>query len=295
MDWDDLRFFLALSRERAVSRAGQVLGVNHTTVARRVAALEADLGTRLFEKTADGYEMTQAGENMYSHALAVEESVQAIDREVFGRDAELEGPLKLTVAYDVAIRLIVPWLPEFRERFPNIDLQLLTTTGLVDLAAREADIAVRLTPKPPDYLVGRKVLPLMHGVYGASDYRKRGEERVDVVLYREDPELPPWVANNFPDARVAMRVDDVETMLAAVRNGLGLARMPCYIGDSDSSVRRIELDLVPSTWGIWVLSHVDLRSTARVRVAREFLFDIIERQRALVLGESSRYRQSKAR
>ncbi len=289
MNWDDLRFFLALSREGSVSGAGKALGVNHTTVARRIGALEDQIGTRLFDHTADGYEMTQAAENMYAHALKIEETTQAIDRDVFGQDAELKGRLKLTIAHDVASRLLIPKIAKFRSAYPCIDLDIMTTTGLVDLAAREADIAVRLTAKPPDYLVGREVLPLRHGVYGAPKYLASRDGPADVILFRGESEMSPWVTENYPDARVVLQVDDGGTIAAAVRSGLGIARIPCFIGDSDTGLRRIDLPLAPSDWGIWILSHVDLRSTARVRVCREFLAEIITQQRALVLGERSRY------
>jgi DNA-binding transcriptional LysR family regulator len=289
MNWDDLRFFLALSREGAVSRAGKSLGVNHTTVARRISAFETQIGTRLFDRTADGYEMTQAAENMYDHALQIEEQMQAIDRDVFGQDAELKGPLKITISHDVADRLLIPRLAEFRERYPCIDVDILTTKGIVDLTAREADIAVRLTAKPPDFLIGREVLPLRHGIYAAEHYSADERRPTDVILFRGNSEMPQWVVEHFPDARIALQVDDVGTMLEAVKNGVGLARMPCYVGDFDAGVRRFDLPLTPSDWGVWVLSHVDLRCTARVRVAREFLIEIIKQQRELVLGESSRY------
>lgn len=289
MNWDDLRFFLAVCREGTVSKAGRALGVNHTTVARRVHALEKELSVRLFDRLSDGYAMTQSAENLYSHALEMEERAQAIDREVFGQDAELKGPLKLTVSHDVASRLIVPKLDRFRRDYPCIDLELLTTTGLVDLAAREADIALRLTAEPPDYLVGRRVLPLRHGVYASATYLKKSRDIDELILFRGDSPQPEWASRHFPDARIALRIDDVRTMATAVGNHLGLARMPCYIGDADSRLRRLDLELTPSTWGVWVLSHVDLRSTARVRVCREFLFGILEEQRALILGEDSRF------
>ncbi len=137
--------------------------------------------------------------------------------------------------------------------------------------------------------MGREVLPLRHGVYGSPQYLESQGGPSDVILFRGNTEMPPWVTDNYPDARVVLQVDDVGTMLTAARNGLGVARMPCYIGDFDTDVRRIDVPLTPSDWGIWVLSHVDLRCTARVRVCREFLFDIIQQQRALVLGERSRY------
>jgi DNA-binding transcriptional LysR family regulator len=288
-NWDDLRFFLALCREGSATGAGRSLEVNHTTVARRIRALEDNLGTRLFDHSRNGYEMTQAAEDMYEHARRMEEIIQAIDRDVFGQDTELKGPLKLTVAHDVAERLVVHSLGEFHDAYPCIDLDILTTTGLVDLAAREADIALRLTDKPPDYLIGREVLPMRHGVYGSPNYLNALDGQATVILFRGNEKQPEWVRQHFPDADVAMRVDDVGTMSLAVANGMGLARMPCYVGDAEPSIRRLDLELNPSTWGIWILSHVDLRSTARVRVAREFLIDVIEKQRELVLGEQSKY------
>ena len=242
-DWDDLRFFLAVSREGSASRAGAKLGVNHTTVARRISALEDRLGARLFDRSVEGYEMTQSAEDMYAHALAIEERVLAIDREIAGQDRELKGPLKLTASHDVASRLLAPYLGAFREAYPGIDLELLTTTGLVDLAAREADIALRLTAKPPDFLVGRRVMPLRHGVYASPNYLREPCETERVVLFRGDTGTPEWVRNHFPDAEVTLRVDDVTTMLAAVREGAGLARMPCYIGGSEPAVDRYQSHL----------------------------------------------------
>lgn len=289
MNWDDVRFFLALCREGSVSRAGKLLDVNHTTVARRIAAFEDTLGTRLFDRTRDGYTMTQAAENMYDKALEMEAHALAIDRAMAGQDAELRGPLKLTAPYDFANRVIVPALPAFRERYPCIDLELLTTTGLVDLAAREADIAVRLTAKPPEYLVGRKVLPLRHGVYGAPGYIRTMPAIPDVIVFRSEETMPEWVNQYYPNAKVVLRTDNLTTMRAAVAAGLGLARMPCYEADSEPGIRRIDAPLAPSTWGVWILSHVDLRSTARVRVCREFLAEIILEKQSLVLGEQSKY------
>ena len=108
LNWDDLRFFLALARQGSVSGAGRVLQVKHTTVARRISALEAQLGSRLFDRLPGGYAMTQVAENLYPHALAMEETVQAADREVFGMDAQLSGILKLTASHDVFSRLILP-------------------------------------------------------------------------------------------------------------------------------------------------------------------------------------------
>ena len=293
MNWDDIRIFLALAREGSVSGAGKLLGVNHTTVARRTAALETTLGTRLFDRSREGYALTQAGENMLPFAEEMESRAQAIDRTAYGRDAALKGPLRITVPYDFANRIVVPAVPEFCKRYPQIDLELLTTTGRLDLAAREADLAIRLTAAPPEYLVGRKLMPLRHGVYVKPAYwkrlRSRGGAQPAVVLFRSERALPEWASEHFPDAEVALRTDNLSTMLRAVESGLGLARMPCYEADASRSVRRLDLKLTPSTWGVWMLNHVDLRSTARVRVAREYFAETIAASRHTILGEQSRY------
>lgn len=293
MNWDDLRFFLALAREGTVSGAGRVLAVKHTTVARRITALEEQLGSRLFDRLPTGYVMTQVAENLYTHALAMEETAEAAGREVFGMDAQLSGTLKLTASYTVFNHLITPHLHQFTDLYPAINLELSSSTALADLSTRQADIALRLTPSPPDYLVGRKILPLRHGLYASETYfkkRKTNKDEVErLVLWLHDIETPEWVSDHFPEARVVVRCNEIMTILEAVKNHMGIARMPCYVADSEPSLRRIDISLTPSTWGVWVLSHVDLRSTARVRVCRDFLIDIMEQQRDLVEGSDSKY------
>ena len=284
-----MRFFLAVSREGSASGAARQLGVKHTTVIRRIRAFEERLGSRLFDRLPGGYAMTQAAENMFQQALGMEALAQAADRKVFGQDAELAGLLKLTVAHDLFDLLILPKLRAFYAAYPRIELQILTTTGLVDLAAREADIAVRLTPKPPEYLVGREVMRLRHGIYGTSRTLRKHSDPVNVILFNSEADYPPWVTENFPNVRTVLRVDNVSSMALATRNHLGLSKMPCYIGDSNSALRRLDVPLKLSDWGVWILSHVDLRATARVRVCRDFLLEAIEQQRPLIQGEKSRY------
>lgn len=289
MNWDDLKYFLALARERTFTGAGKVLGVKHTTVARRIAALEGDLGSRLFDQLPEGYAMTQAAENLYAHALVMEEQAQTIGREVFGMDTQLEGPLRLTAPHDVLNCLVLPKLHRFTDAYPGIDIKIFGSAGLMDLAARQADIALRLTPNPPEYLIGKKILPLRHGVYASEKYIRTKRKNDSVILWENEQGVPEWVEKHFPNARVCLRTDEITTMLGAVKNHLGLARMPCFGADSEPSLRRIDLQLTPSNWGVWVLCHIDLRSTARIRVCKEFLIDIIEEQRELIEGLTSQY------
>jgi DNA-binding transcriptional LysR family regulator len=289
MNWDDLRFFLAFSREGSVSGAGRALGVKHTTVARRIQALEKQMGTRLFDRSRSGYSMTQAAENLFDDVLKLEEKIQQVDHKTSDQDAALAGLLKLTVAHDLANRLIVPEIGKFLEAYPKIELQLLMTTGLIDLAAREADIAIRLTPSPPEYLVGRELMKLRHGIYGTEEVLNNLAEPVNVILFRGEINHPTWVTDHFKNSNAVLRVDDVSSMAVATKNGLGIAKMPCFIGDTEPALRRLDVKIQLSSWGVWILNHVDLRATARVRACKDFLQDVLESKRQLIQGDRSNY------
>jgi DNA-binding transcriptional LysR family regulator len=215
--------------------------------------------------------------------------VNAADREVFGMDAQLSGSLKLAASYDVFTRLITPNLHLFADKYPNIELALVSSTSLVDLGSRQADIALRLSPHPPEYLIGREVVRLSHGVYASEKYLQKNRNQEQLILWANDTKMPEWVVDHFPDARVYARASEIMTMMEAVKNHLGLARMPCYVGDAEPTLRRIDVPLTPSNWGVWVLSHADLRTTSRVRACREFLIEIIEQQKALIEGFNSTY------
>ena len=230
MNWDDLRFFLALARCGTVSAAGRDLKVRHTTVSRRIKTLEQRLGTRLFDHLPGGYSMTPAGESLFNRALIMEEQAHAVDRQVFGLDAQLQGDLTLTAAHDVFSRLVVPYLDRFRDRYPAINLQLLSSSGLADLGARQADIALRLTPKPPDYLVGKQVMPLGIGLYASRHYLERNPQPQHLVLWNDEIDRPAWAQQNFASAQVAIRANDVTTLLACLDQHMGVTMLPCYIG-----------------------------------------------------------------
>ncbi len=286
MDWDDLRVFLTVCQTGSLNSAGQALGMNHTTVGRRIAALEEQLDTRLFDKSRGGYSMTQAAEEILRRATAMDEHARAILRENVGRDRELRGNLVLTVPYDFADAVLIPELGTFTRQYPKIELELSTSLDLENLDSRDADLALRITKTPPEHLVGRRVHPLCLGVYGSRRYlEKHGPQ--ELILHRGQRKLPKW-AEQFPDAKLSCRIDSVGSQLNAVRSGLGIARLPCFIGDGDQSLRRLPVEVV-SDWGIWVLHHPDLRATARVRACRDFLYDVLERQRTLLLGENSRF------
>lgn len=301
-NWDDIRFFLAVARNGNVTGAAKVLGVNHSTVSRRIQALEDRNGVRLFERVASGYEMNTAGGAIYELALELEAKNQQVARQLFGQDNRLQGEINLTMPHDIFDYCLNHQLSEFGQLHPDILLNLFVAKGIKNLAAREADVAIRLTPEPPDYLIGKKVARLQHGIYASTRFNPAiydFNNDVPIVVWSDDDTLPEWATQHFPNARIAMRVDDLYTMYAAVKAGLGIAKMPCYLPDSlsahllesinESEVKRMHIEVAPSSWGLWVLSHADLRHTARVRCCREFLTEQLLLQKSKFEGDDSVY------
>lgn len=292
MNWDDLRYFLSVARAGSISAAGRELGVKHTTVARRIQALETDMDARLFDRTPTGYVMTQIAENLLDKVSVIEDKVKLIDRQASHSDSALAGPLKLTVAFELANRILLPKLDSFYQAYPRIELQLMMTKGLVDLARLDADLALRMTPTPPENLIGRELVKINHGLYASESLLKRFTKKLPTILFTTELSPPPWMKKHFSDSLVAYRIDDVGSMAVAAAQGHGVVKLPCFIGDTQPGLLRLDYELEKSKWGIWLLNHVDLRSTARVRACKEFLQQLVADSKFLFTGDNSRYYQS---
>jgi len=285
-DWDDIRFFLEVARAGSISSASKILKVNHTTVSRRIHSLEKKHGVRLFERSRDGYQMTEAADAIYHQALEIELQNQQISRTLFGQDTRLEGPISLTMPHDIFEYCLAKDLAEFHQTHPGIQLKLIVGKGVLNLSSREADIAIRLTPSPPDYLVGREVSGLQHALY-STDPNLNTNKPVGLVLWGGETTIPKWASQHFNECYASLYVDDLSSMYAAVKAGFGVARMPCYMPDSLNNplVRKLPIQLPRSEWSVWVLSHVDLRKTARVQHCREFLVTKLLNKKPLFEGQ----------
>ena len=291
-NWDDIRFFLALCREGSASAAAKALGVNHSTVTRRISSLEEKHGVQLFKRQRDGFEMTEAAYAVYEQALDIEQQSQQMSRTLLGQNTELAGPINLTMPHDIFEYCLADDLAEFCRLHPSIELNLMVTKGLKNLASLEADIAVRLTASPPEYLIGQSAVGLQHAVYAHQNWD--ADQRTGLVVWSSETEIPDWaiaaLGDRIADAYIALRVDDLTSMYAAVKAGFGIARMPCYMPDSiakggdGSQVKRLDIQLDRSSWSVWVLNHVDLRKTVRVQKCRQFLMQALERKRDVFEG-----------
>ena len=279
-NWDDIRYFLEIARAGSVTAAARVLGVNHSTVSRRLRALEDRHGVRLFNHLPNGYELTAAGSAIFDTALALETQNQQISRQLLGQDSRLSGETSITMPHDILEFCLIDDLAAFRRLHPDIVLNLHVAKGLKNLAAREADIAVRLTPAPPEYLMGTKIVGLGQGLYA---HKALGlQDIVPVIAWTAEKEIPTWAQSLFRNSEIVLRVDDLHSMYVAVKSGIGVAKMPCCMENfaADKSVVKLPLEAPISSWGLWVLNHKDLRHTARIRVCRKFLAECLEAKRA---------------
>ena len=270
MDWNDLRFFLAISDTGTLAGAARALAVNHSTVFRRLNALEADLDVRLFERVPEGYVLTPAGERMRELGRTADNAISDIERELAGRDLAPTGVVRLTTAPNLARTVVPEALRRLRRSYPGIVVEVTVGDHDYDLGRREADLALRATSSPPGTLIGRRLMKLDWWVCArkASRAKKPSSpaELAGHALIGADASMMrlkafQWLADNFGDQIVA-RSNDLSTMAAMALAGIGLAVLP-----SDQTDPQLErLFRVPESGGeLWLLTHPDLRNVRRIR------------------------------
>jgi len=289
-NWDDLRFFLAVARKGSVRAAATALGVDHSTVSRRIDAFENRLEVRLFERLPKGYLITQAGEEMLQPAERIESEVAAIGRRVVGRDTRLSGLLRVTLPGLLGQKLLMPDLLAFCEANKEIQLEITSSNSMANLSRREADVAIRLTNDPPENLVGRRILRCAKAIYASKGYLAGhdiagGADKLAWIGWNDVVSDPQWVRESpYPMAPARNRISEVMLQLEAAKAGMGLAKLPCFLGDTEPALCRLPPAKSIPDRELWILSHEDLRHTARVRHFSEFMARAIQAKRDLLEG-----------
>lgn len=294
--WDDLRFILAVGRAGGLSPAARVLGVNHTTVSRRIAAFEARLGARLFERLPSGFEPTAAGRQAIESAERVERELFGLARQIEASDAGLSGPLNITAPQMIIQVQLAEIVSRFCAANPGIDVSLVAANEILNLHRREADIAIRVSNTPEASLFGRVAARQNRCFYASQAYlramdpvfrARRHEAPVAAVCFTWSGDgPPPEVQERFPNARVSVRSDDMYAVHAAVQQGMGVGRLPCFLGDADPGLGRVP-GFAPTPYlDIWVLTHPDLKRVEKVRRFMAFAAEAFAERAALYLGTS---------
>ena len=274
-----------------MTAAAKKLEVNHATVSRRISGLEAVLGAPLFDRSTSGWLITPVGEAVINSAEQINEHVLGIQRTVQVDRQELSGKLRVT-ALDVCIqRILMPGLKAFSVRYPDINIELIASENTFNLAGHEADIAFRTTNEPPPNVLGTKIAKFAYAIYGSKELYQRylqGEQGISGITWMGDGHtVPPWMQKTFSGMQVRYRVNSLSIAYDLVAQGFGFALLPCGLGDSDPTLRRIDSDYIEPGMDFWLLSHIDLRTTARIRIFRDFMLDAIQPYIPLIEGKMS--------
>ena len=294
MSWDDLKYVLALCRERTAKNAAKYLKVNETTVSRRVRALEEQLGIRIFERVPTGVYPTPSGELILSAAKRIELETIELETELKGFEGQLRGDIKIATT-DVFEELWAKDIAQFHNDYPQTTLTISTNNQLVDMNRREADVAIRLTATPPEYLLGKKVCEVFFAAYYSLEHSTKLSSNMS---YSDLPWIgwePPYdkatnrvIENYARGAHIPMRITSLGALARAISAGIGTSVLPCFLGDRNPNLVRIGTYFEGGAY-IWILTHKQLKDTARVRIFREAAWTWGKRDQALIEGKNPMY------
>ena len=282
MEWDELRYFLAVARSGSLTESGRALRTSPATVARRISALERQLGARLFDRKQSGYVLTENGKAIRVQAQDVEEAVLTVERQVLGRDLRPSGKVRVATTDDVATFVVAPQMAEFRLRWPDVALEIVAQQDVANLTRRDADVALRLArPKQASYLI-RKVGQWNLALYAARTYVKannlkpglRDFSKVAFITWTTEGSHfvgGPWLREHAHDSAVALNASTRRIHYAACKAGIGAAILPCVEADRDRDLIRLLPPSRVSSTPLWLVVHRDLSRTPRVRAVMDFL------------------------
>jgi DNA-binding transcriptional LysR family regulator len=279
VEWSDLRIFLAIAREGTLGAAARRLGLTQPTMGRRLRALEAAVGQTLFQRTADGFVLTDEGDAVLRHAERIEEEALAFQRRLAGQDHHLEGMLRLSSSDWFGAVMLAPVLAEFGERHPKVAVELLTDARLYSLPRREADLVFRIKPFDEPEVISRRLMHMEYALYGraGSTPPDRGDG-ADVRLVTMDTafaEMPDalWLRKILPKAEVAFRSNNRDVQARLCARGAGLAVLPRPLGDSTPGIAALDIGEVPPGRDTFIGYHRDLRHLTRLRALLDLVIE----------------------
>jgi DNA-binding transcriptional LysR family regulator len=293
--WDDFRLIKAIADARTLPAAATLVGINHSTVFRRLGQIEAALGVPLFDRHRTGYAPTPAGEEMISLARRMDDDVVAFTRRIVGQEVSPYGELRVTTNDSLLVHLLTPLFAGFRKAFPDVRLDVVLTNQALNLSKRDADVAIRATDHPPETLVGRRAATIGWALYGRAAEFPDGTAPLDDALFGRDwialgdhlaaLQAVKFVRAHVAPERIVYRVNTVLGLAEAMESGLGIGHLPCFIGDARPALVRLAPPDPALTADLWLLTHPDLRQAARVRVFMDFLAAELSKRRRFIAGE----------
>lgn len=290
LNWDDLRIALAVADAGSLAGAARTLRVQHSTVLRRLDALERRLGARLFERHRHGYAPTDAGELLTEQARRMRPAIDDVQRRILGRDTHLSGTVRVNTAYIVMQHLLPEPLAAFARAHPGIEVEVAESSVVADLSRREAEIALRLSRQVPEHLVGRQLGTVRFAVYALRGAKGLPQKRQPIERLAESAPwigferdrrtrfFDRWMTETVPAERVRLRVDLLQSVLAMLHTGLGVGLLPLFAAAREPALVAVSDPIDAIETPLWLLTHPDLRRTARVRVFMQEAGDAVTRQ-----------------
>jgi DNA-binding transcriptional LysR family regulator len=290
--WDDLRYILAVANAGSLGSAATVLRVSRTTVLRRVNAFERNHAVRLFERLSTGYTLTAAGEDILATARGFEAAITTLENKLAGQDSRAEGLVRVTTTDTLLASVLPDILAAFKQANPGITLNVTASNEQLNLSRREADVAIRPARQAPEALVGRRICSVAFAVYASVDVAAKDKVSRDLSTQQwiapddtlADISVARWLRTSTSASRYAMTVDSLVAMRDLCAAGLGLAALPCYLGDLDGRLARVLPPVPEMATSLWVLSHPQLAQTARIRAFIDYVGPALGRERALIEG-----------
>jgi DNA-binding transcriptional LysR family regulator len=276
VEWGDVRVLLAIARSGTLGAAGRSLNLSQPTMGRRLKVLEASLGQMLFQRTADGFVLTDEGSAALVHAERMEESAHSLSRQLGSSDSRLDGVLRVSSSDWFGLHFLTPICGELTRAHPDLTIELLTDARLLSLARREADLVVRIVPFDEPDIVQRHLMHMPYALYQAKDAAPIDDASVRLVTmdtgFHDMPDAV-WLRAHFPKARVAFRSNNRHVQAIACADGVGLAVLPCPLGDSHPALARVGRLQMPPGRDVWLGYHRDLRRLPRLRAFVDLLID----------------------
>jgi DNA-binding transcriptional LysR family regulator len=295
LEWDDLRYVLAIATSGSLAGAARGLDVNHTTVLRRIGAFEQRLGLRLFERLPTGYVLTAGGEELVAAARQIDDTVTALERKLAGQDLRLSGILRITTTDTLMASILPGILAEFHDSHPGILIEVAISNLMFNLTRRDADVAIRPARNPPETLVGRRIAKIAFAIYRSPLYLAAHKARA-LADHRwiapddslADTSVAQWMRSAVPSSEIALRADSLLAARNAAQAGLGLVALPCYLGDSTPDLVCVEGPVGDMETALWILTHEDLKNVARIRAFTDFAAHAFKQRRSLLKGAKVR-------
>jgi DNA-binding transcriptional LysR family regulator len=279
ISWDEFRLVKAIADAQGLNGAAEKLALNHSTVFRRLNALEEDLGARLFERGRVAYVLTPAGEEMVALAARMAGEINDFERRVSGRDLKPTGDISLTMTDTMLTYLMAAPLALFRQQYPEIRLDINVDNRALNLAQRDADVALRATNTPPETLVGRRLAHVAWAIYGHKSLppdvaRDPFDPSITWVGFGEPLHNNPaarWMKGRLRDEQIGVKVNSMQAVSEALAVGLGIGLLPCFVGEARPDLVRIGQPVSDAASTLWLLTHPDLKGAARIRVFLDFI------------------------